>query len=59
MLKEAAKISNSLDVNCFGLLEEYMACGTGACFGCVVSTRSGFKRVCKDGPVFDLKLIQW
>jgi dihydroorotate dehydrogenase electron transfer subunit len=30
-----------------------MACGVGACRGCVVATRSGYKAVCSDGPVFD------
>jgi NAD(P)H-flavin reductase len=30
-----------------------MACGYGACFGCVVPTRQGYQRVCVDGPVFD------
>lgn len=33
-------------------LEAGMACGFGACFGCVVPTRSGLRRVCTDGPVF-------
>jgi NAD(P)H-flavin reductase len=32
-------------------LEEAMACGFGACFGCVVATRSGYRRICVDGPV--------
>jgi dihydroorotate dehydrogenase electron transfer subunit len=32
-------------------LEEAMACGFGACFGCVVRTRSGYRRICVDGPV--------
>jgi len=32
-------------------LESGMACGFGACFGCVVPTRSGFIRLCVDGPV--------
>ncbi len=36
-------------------LEERMACGIGACLGCVIRTRSGYKRVCKEGPVFDVK----
>ena len=31
-----------------------MACGVGACRGCVVSTHSGYKAVCSDGPVFDV-----
>ncbi len=35
-------------------LEERMACGVGACLGCVVSTRRGLQRVCQEGPVFDL-----
>jgi NAD(P)H-flavin reductase len=34
-------------------LEAPMACGYGACYGCVVATRDGYKRVCLDGPVFD------
>ena len=33
-------------------LENYMACGVGACQGCAVETNTGFKRVCVDGPVF-------
>jgi dihydroorotate dehydrogenase electron transfer subunit len=32
-------------------LEEAMACGFGACFGCVVRTREGYRRICVDGPV--------
>ena len=32
-------------------LEEAMACGFGACFGCVVRTRGGYRRICVDGPV--------
>jgi dihydroorotate dehydrogenase electron transfer subunit len=32
-------------------LEAGMACGFGACFGCVVKTASGYRRLCVDGPV--------
>jgi dihydroorotate dehydrogenase electron transfer subunit len=32
-------------------LESGMACGYGACFGCVVPTRNGYVRLCVDGPV--------
>jgi dihydroorotate dehydrogenase electron transfer subunit len=35
-------------------LEEYMACGVGACMGCAVSTSKGYMRVCKEGPVFKI-----
>lgn len=39
------------------LLETVMGCGVGACLGCSIKTKNGRKRVCKDGPVFDLKEI--
>jgi NAD(P)H-flavin reductase len=32
-------------------MEEAMACGFGACYGCVVRTRDGYRRLCVDGPV--------
>jgi NAD(P)H-flavin reductase len=39
-------------------LESGMACGYGACFGCVVATTDGYVRLCVDGPVLDAsKLI--
>jgi len=39
-------------------LEAGMACGFGACFGCVVPTRDGgYVRICVDGPVLDAELL--
>lgn len=38
-------------------LESGMACGYGACFGCVVPTRRGYLRLCLDGPVLDAELL--
>jgi dihydroorotate dehydrogenase electron transfer subunit len=35
-------------------LEAFMAWGIGACMGCAVRTTSGYKRVCREGPVFNL-----
>jgi dihydroorotate dehydrogenase electron transfer subunit len=35
-------------------LEVRMGCGLGACFSCSIKTRNGMKRVCLDGPVFNL-----
>ncbi|MDD4954595.1 MAG: dihydroorotate dehydrogenase electron transfer subunit [Candidatus Omnitrophica bacterium] len=37
--------------------EQFMGCGLGICYGCVIETKEGYKKVCKDGPVFDLKII--
>jgi len=39
-------------------LESGMACGFGACFGCVVPTREGNLRLCVDGPVLDAELLE-
>jgi len=39
-------------------LEVRMGCGLGACYGCGIKTAHGMKRVCQDGPVFNLNDIQ-
>ena len=39
--------------------ESRMGCGFGACMGCSRKTLSGYKRVCKDGPVFLREEIIW
>jgi dihydroorotate dehydrogenase electron transfer subunit len=44
-------------VPCQVSLERLMACGIGACLSCVVSTRSGLKRACVDGPVFNAEEV--
>ena len=41
----------------FVSLEEHMACGIGACKGCVCKTKDGYKRVCKEGPVFPVEEV--
>jgi len=41
-------------------VEQWMACGVGACHGCVVPTRSGtYLRACADGPVFNSGDLSW
>ncbi|MEW6171083.1 MAG: dihydroorotate dehydrogenase electron transfer subunit [Candidatus Omnitrophota bacterium] len=59
MLKEIAIISEKYDIKAQISLEAYMACGFGACLGCVAKTREGYKMVCSDGPVFEAKEILW
>ncbi len=39
--------------------EERMGCGFGACMGCSCKTITGFKRICKDGPVLVKEEILW
>ena len=40
-------------------LEERMGCGFGACMGCTIQTKNGYKRVCKEGPVFRKESLIW
>lgn len=40
-------------------LESQMACGIGACLGCVIQGRSGPFKVCQEGPVFKAENILW
>ena len=39
--------------------EERMGCGFGACMGCSCQTLTGYKRICKDGPVLEREEIIW
>ena len=39
--------------------EERMGCGFGACMGCSCKTITGYKRICKDGPVMMKEEILW
>ncbi len=53
MLSAVRERAQSHGAPCALALEAPMACGYGACYGCVVATVDGYRRVCVDGPVFD------
>ena len=62
MIRAMGHLLNESQIRCQVSLEERMACGLGACLGCAVAVRneSGkreYRRVCRDGPVFDLREI--
>ena len=67
MLKAVADIARDKNIACQVSLDKRMACGTGACLGCVVKTKQKtedrrqktevYKCVCTDGPVFDAEEI--
>jgi dihydroorotate dehydrogenase electron transfer subunit len=61
MLKEISRVSKRYGIPAQVSLEEHIACGIGACLGCVVKTQDTleYKRVCKDGPVFEASQIIW
>ena len=39
--------------------EERMGCGFGACMGCSCKTITGYKRICREGPVLEKEEILW
>ncbi len=59
MMAAATKAALVKDAPCQVSLERLMACGVGVCLSCVTKTTSGLKRVCADGPVFDIKELIW
>lgn len=59
MLQEISRISKEKKIPAQVSLEAHMACGIGACLGCVVDTEDGYKRVCKEGPVFEADRVIW
>lgn len=61
MLHAAHDLAVELDRPCYVSMEERMACGVGACQGCAIEVNlpEGFLRVCKEGPVFDSRIIKW
>ncbi len=56
MLKAVYKSANTSGQFSF---EERMGCGFGACMGCSCKTVTGYKRICKDGPVLEKEEILW
>ncbi len=56
MLKAVYKACNTDGQFSF---EERMGCGFGACMGCSCKTVTGYKRICKEGPVLRKEEILW
>lgn len=56
MLKAVSKASKTSGQMSF---EERMGCGFGACMGCSCETLTGYKRICKEGPVMMKEEILW
>ena len=52
MLRAIAGMCKAARVPCLVSMEQYMACGVGACLGCTIKTIHGNKRCCADGPIF-------
>ncbi|MCL2491724.1 MAG: dihydroorotate dehydrogenase electron transfer subunit [Coriobacteriia bacterium] len=59
MQQAVSKITLEAGIETFVSFERRMACGIGACLGCVIPTTEGLKRVCADGPVFNATEVMW
>ncbi len=60
MLARMSDLAKEYGFSCQVSLETNMACGVGACWGCVVKLSDGtYQRVCADGPVFDAQKINF
>ena len=62
---EDGSVGTNNNIPCYVSLEEKMACGIGACLACVCKSTEkdehsqvNNKRVCKEGPVFDVKEVE-
>jgi len=65
MLKFVASYAKEMGIPCQVSMEERMGCGIGACVGCAIAIKNDsakgfeYKKVCKDGPVFDGSEVLW
>lgn len=60
MLAAVSRIAAEHGIPCFVSTEERMACGLGVCMGCSIPMKvGGYKRACKEGPVFDSREVEW
>lgn len=65
MLRAIKKYAQERGIDAYISLEEHMACGVGACLGCVVKTKEidhhshvHNARICTDGPVFEAREVE-
>lgn len=59
MLAAVARLCRDCGATAQFSVAAHMACGVGACQGCVINTVDGYRRVCSEGPVFPAADIEW
>ena len=59
MLAAVSRIARECGVTAQVSVAAHMACGVGACQGCVIKTVDGYRRACSEGPVFSSEDIEW
>jgi hypothetical protein len=48
-----------LDIPVYAFCEDFLGCGCGLCLGCAIKYKGVYKRICEDGPVFQLGYIDF
>ncbi|MHB0866737.1 MAG: dihydroorotate dehydrogenase electron transfer subunit [Thermoleophilia bacterium] len=59
MLKALGNLCATADIEAQVSVASHMACGVGACQGCVVQAVGGYVKACTDGPVFRTGELAW
>jgi dihydroorotate dehydrogenase electron transfer subunit len=63
LLRAATAVTTEMKIEHYCSMEAYMACGIGVCHGCAVPIGTPqdwtYRRVCKEGPVFNADSIRW
>jgi len=57
MLIEMQKLK--LPVPVYAFCEDFLGCGCGLCLGCAIMCKHEYKRICVDGPIFELREIDF
>ncbi len=57
MLVELQRLNLPIPIHAF--CEDFFGCGCGLCLGCAIMYKGEYKRICEDGPVFDLRGIDF
>ena len=57
MMEAVMRIAKREKIEGQASVDKTMACGVGACLGCMVKTPSGWRTSCVDGPVFNFNEI--
>lgn len=57
MLIELQRLN--LSIPNYAFCEDFLGCGCGLCLGCAIKYYGEYKRICEDGPVFELKGIEF
>jgi dihydroorotate dehydrogenase electron transfer subunit len=60
MFREIYQVVHDMETSDYASLEALMGCGFGICGSCVIPTRKNeYKKVCMDGPIFNMEEIAW